>query len=552
MVAVANAQGRKLSDMKIDEFESVARRYAETEFRAKINSFNRDMNYPSLVNYIIAFFPAVVEQYRAYGRIAIENPEFPLRIAQMARIPEYIGQVQTDPYGTEYVEVTLPLLGIKGRLPVYWFNPVNPTGGQIISAGPLGQYAANAVAKRVKLPEVFMEKVLPFGVQSSTVGALTPNTLRRSGQAFEAFFLKDSGAQYNKDLNMFMEMKRFEFEKDSDGRQPTGAELTQMKKDASNDAVSLSVLRALSAGILPLQPRYVSPLQKYADILSNYNKEFGADGAERFSQDFPDYYLLSDSLSDKTSGIRADDTAIELVKKNGSTVEFMIAQLGEKADLTILGAVFNDDDYAFSGSAQAYLMSNSIPGTRKKFTDQAAALENNRSSIVNKGWQDWTSMKEIVSQAIESSDPPYNPASGYGKTILDAYKESFIEEMKNQNNLWYEEKVSPGFETKINNTVKVLTIAANTPKMWGDLSKQTRWHSITDYLNFRYDIYDELKRRGVTIESREARDLKEQVENFTYALRKEDVNFGKFYDRYFESDTFSYVYEEPQLTGGKK
>lgn len=552
MVAVANAQGRKLSDMKIDEFESVARKYAENEFRAKINSFNRDMNYPSLVNYIIAFFPAVVEQYRAYGRIAIENPEFPLRIAQMARIPEYIGDVQTDPYGTEYVEVTLPLLGIKGRLPVYWFNPVNPTGGQIISAGPLGQYAANAVAKRVKLPEVFMEKVLPFGVQSSTVGALTPNTLRRSGQAFEAFFLKDSGAQYNKDLNMFMEMKRFEFEKDSDGRQPTGAELTQMKKDASNDAVSLSVLRALSAGILPLQPRYVSPLQKYADILSNYNKEFGADGAERFSQDFPDYYLLSDSLSDKTSGIRADDTAIELVKKNGSTVEFMIAQLGEKADLTVLGSVFNDDDYAFSGSAQAYLMSNSIPGTRKKFTDQAAALENNRSSIVNKGWQDWTAMKEIVSQAIESSDPPYNPASGYGKTILDAYKESFIKEMQTQNNLWYEEKVSPGFETKINNTVKVLTIAANTPKMWADLSKQTRWHSITDYLNFRYDIYDELKRRGVTIESREARDLKEQVENFTYALRKEDVNFGKFYDRYFEDDSFSYVYEEPQLTGGNK
>jgi len=553
MVAVANAQGRKLSDMNIEQFEATARAHALNEFRAKINSFNRDMNYPSLVNYIIAFFPAVVEQYRAYGRIALENPEFPLRIAQMARIPEYIGQVQTDPYGTEYVEVTLPLLnGLKGRLPTSWFNPVNPTGGQIISAGPLGQYAANAVAKRVKLPEVFMERVLPFGVQSNTLGALTPNTLRRAGQAFEAFFSKDDGAQYNKDLNMFIEMKRFEFEKDSDGRQPTGAELTQMKKEASSDAVSLSILRALSAGILPLQPRYVSPLQKYADILSNYNKEYGADGAERFSQDFPDYYLLSDSLSDKTSGIRADDTAIELVKKNGSTVELMISQIGENADLTVLGAVFNDDDYAFSGSAQAYLMTNAIPGTRKKFTNQAAALENNRSSIVNKGWQDWTSMKEIVSQAIESGEPPYNPASGYGKTILDAYKESFIKEMQTQNNLWYEEKVNPGFETKINNTVKVLTIAANTPKMWADLSKQTRWHSIADYLNFRYDIHDELKRRGVTIASKEARDLKEQVDNFTYALRKQDVNFGKFYDRYFENDSFSYVYEEPQLTGANK
>jgi hypothetical protein len=553
MVAVANAQGRKLSDMSIEQFEATARAYALNEFRAKINSFNRDMNYPSLVNYIIAFFPAVVEQYRAYGRIAMENPEFPLRIAQMARIPEYIGQVQTDPYGTEYVEVTLPLLGgLKGRLPTSWFNPVNPTGGQIISAGPLGQYAANAVAKRVKLPEVFMERVLPFGVQSNTLGALTPNTLRRAGQAFGIFFLKDNGAQYNKDLNMFIEMKRFEFERDNDGRQPTAAELTQIKKEASSDSIGLSILRALSAGILPLQPRYVSPLQKYADILSQYNKEYGADGAERFSQDFPDYYLLSDSLSDKTSGIRADDTSVELVKKNGSTVELMIAQLGEKADLTVLGAVFNDDDYAFSGSAQAYLMTNAIPGTRKKFTEQAAALENNRSSIVNKGWQDWTKMKEIVSQAIESNNPPYNPASGYGKTILDAYKDSFIEQMKTQNNLWYEEKKNPGFETKINNTIKVLTIAANTPKMWADLSKQTRWHSVANYLNFRYDIHDELKRRGVTIASKEASDLREQVENFTYALRKQDVNFGKFYDRYFEDDSFSYVYEEPQFTGGKK
>ena len=552
MVALANAQGRKLSDMNQAQFESVARAYALNEFRAKINAFNRDMNYPSLVNYIIAFFPAVVEQYRAYGRITLENPEFPLRIAAMARIPDYIGEVEEDPYGTKYVEVTLPLLGLKGRLPTSWFNPVNPTGGQIISAGPLGQFAANEVARRTKLPEVFMERVLPFGVQANAAGALTPNTLRRAGQAFQAFFLKDQGAQYNKDLNMFMELKRFEFEQENDGRQPTATELTNIKNEASKDSVSLSILRALSAGILPLQPRYVSPLQKYADILSDYNKEYGADGAERFSQDFPEYYLLSDSLSDKTSGIRADDTSVELVKKNGSTVELMIASLGEKADLSVLGAVFNDDDYAFSGSAQAYLMTNSIPGTRKKFTEQAAALENNRSSIVNKGWKDWTAMKEIVSQAIESNDPPYDPSRGYGKNILDAYKESFLKEMQTQNNLWYEEKKSPGFQVKLNNTVKVLTIAANTPQMWADLSKQTRWHTVVSYLNFRYDIYDELQRRGVTIESDKARDLKEQAESFAYALRKQDVNFGKFYDRYFEDDDFSYVYEEPQIAGGKK
>lgn len=550
MVALANAQGRKLSDMNQEQFEAIARAHALNEFRSKINSFNRDMNYPSLINYLIAFFPAVVEQYRAYGRIALENPEFPLRIAQMARIPEYIGEVQEDPYGTKYVEVTLPLLGLKGRLPTSWFNPVNPTGGQIISAGPLGQYTINEVAKRTKLPDMFMELVLPFGVQSNAFGALTPNTLRRASQGFDAFVRKDSAAQYNKDLNMFIELKRFEFGQEND-RMPTGAEVKKMYDDASRDSLYLSGLRFLSSAILPLQPRYVTPLQKYADILSDYTKEYGVDGAEKFTLDYPDYYLLAESLTDKTSGIRADETAVELVKKNNSLIERMVVEIGE-GDLSVLGAVFNDDDYAFSSSAQAYLMSNSIPGTRQKFVNQSAALENNRSSIINKGWKDWTAMKEIVSQAIEANDPPYDPSTGYGKTILDAYKESFLESMKEKNNLWYETKISPEFSEKRNNTVKVLTLAANTPEMWADLAKQTRWHTVVDYLNFRYDIYDELKRRKTTIESEKARDLKAMAESYAYKLRKQDVNFGKFYDRYFEGDDFSYVYEEPNLTGGKK
>ena len=71
--------------------------------------------------------------------------------------------------------------------------------------------------------------------------------------------------------------------------------------------------------------------------------------------------------------------------------------------------------------------------------------------------------------------------------------------------------------------------AANTPKLWNDLKKQPQWINIVNYLNFRYDIYDELKRRKTTIDSSRATDLAGKVAGYVEALRK-DSNFAKFYD----------------------
>lgn len=541
MVAIANAQGRRLSDMDQNQFEAVARNHALTEYRKKINAFNRDMNYPGLINYVMAFFPAVVEQYRAYGHIFLDHPEFPYKILAMSNIPDQIGNVQVDEFGTEYVEVELPLLGgdIKGRLPTFWFNAVNPTGGHILSAGPVASASVNAIAKRVDLPNWFTETVLPFGVQANTAGALTPGTLRRAGQAFQATFL-GGGEQFNKDKNMFLELKRKDFE-DSKHKKPSGSQLAAMGKEAEDDALKLSLIRALGSGILPAQPRYVTPLQVYSNLLSKYQKEYGEDGAERFTNDYPEYYLLVDKLTDSTSGLRSDDTAVNLVRKNGDTVEKIVATLGQE-NLSVLGSIFNDDDYAFSSAAQAYLVDNTIPGTRKKFKEQGDALENNRSSIVNKGWKDWNQMIEVVSIELEKNN--LTPGSGYGAVVLDSYKNKFMESAKENNNLWWLDKQGSGYTNKMNSTITALTIAANTPKLWKELAKQPRWHSLVDYLVYRYKVKAALEQRGASITSKNASDIKDAVGNYVTLLRKQDVNFGKFYDRYFADDDFKFTYDE--------
>ena len=538
MVAIANAQGRRLSDMDQDQFENVARNYALTEYRKKINAFNRDMNYPSLVNYMMAFFPAVVEQYRAYGHIILDHPEFPYKIQAMINIPNQIGEVKVDEFGTEYTEVELPILGIKGRLSTTWFNALNPTGGHILSAGPVIAASYNYFAGRKDLPDFLTRALLPFGVQASSISALTPGTVRRLGQAYQGA-IKKGGEQYNKDMYMFLEMHTQEF-LDSNHKKPTGAQLASLNKRAETDAQSLSIIRFLGSVILPNQPRYVSPLQIYSDLLSKYQKDYGEDGAEKFTNDYPEYYLLVDSLMDSTSGLRSDDTAVTLVKNNKDAVEVMIAELGQE-NLSVLGSVFNDDDYAFSSAAQAYLVSNAVPGTRKKFKEQGDALETVRSSLVGQGWKDWNQMIEVVSIELEKYD--LTPGSGYGAVVLDSYKQKFIASAEKNNSLWLTDKKGSGYTNKLNSTVAALTIAANTPKLWKDLSKQPRWHTIVDYLVYRYKVKGALEERGTTINNRNASDIKDAAGNYVTLLRKQDIMFGKFYDRYFADDDFKETFE---------
>lgn len=545
MVAVANATGRRLSESQLKNFDATARTFAMKELRTKLNGFNRDMNYPGLFNYVFSFFPAIVEQFRVYGRLAMENPEFPYRVNQMMNIPEQVADIKIDEFGEQYVEITLPILdGIKARVSPQWFNPLNPTGGYILSSTPAVAAVANEILKRsnTELPKWFEEAILPFGAQSNSANILLPTTVRRLGQAFAAYVSSDA-PQLNKDISMLVTNKLTEFKIDNH-RMPSSSELAEIYNQSKEDAKFLAVARFVGSATFPQQPRYVTPIQVYSDILSKYTEEFGQDGTQKFIEDYPDYFLLGEKLTDSVSGLNSDRNAVSLAQNNTKVVEQMVSAVGDDGDLTVLGAVFNDDDYAFSSSAQAWLTTNTIPGTRKKFKDQQSALENARSGIVKKGWSDWNILIETVTQAVEENDPPYDPTSGYGKAVLDGYKEAFIEAMKEQNPMWYAEKKDRDFQSKINNTVDVLTIAANNENMWKDLSKQPRWHSIVEYLNYRYYVNEELNARGYTYSSEKAWGLRQETERFVYQLRKEDINFGKFYDRYFTNDDFSYVNEQ--------
>jgi len=546
MVAIANREGKKFSEIDKRSYESMARAHALTEYHNKINAFNRDMNYNEIINYTMAFFPAVVEQFRAYGNIMLDHPEFPYKIQQMSMIPSQYGNVQKDANGNEYVEVTLPLLGgLKGRLPVNWFNAINPTGGHIISGGPVTAFATNKISQRINLPQWFMNFALPFGTTANDFAPITPNTARKLGEAFQAYFTK-GGEQFNKDANMFLEKRVFDFREEY--HKDPGSELAGMYTLAAKDATQLSVLKFLGSGILPAQPQYYTALQVYSDLLRKYQDQYGEEGDNRFIEDYPDYFLLADKLSDSTSGIRPDDTAVALVRKNPKVIESIIAKIGGKGNLSALGAIFNDADYAFSASANAYLVSHAIPGTRQSFKEQGAALENSRSSIVNSGWREYSHMIEVVTQELVRTNT--DPGSGYGASILDAYRKAFIEKSKTDNPLWYSEKQGTGFQKKQVDTIDALTIALNTPALWKDLSKQDRWYTIAEYLNFRYDMNSALKARGSTITADNATDLKFAADAKVAALRAKDVNFGRFYDRYFSNDDFSYV-ADTQNTGVK-
>jgi hypothetical protein len=300
----------------------------------------------------------------------------------------------------------------------------------------------------------------------------------------------------------------------------------------------------LSAFTLPAQPRYVTALQPYADELAKMREADPINGEEDFIYMNPDLFFLADSLSNSLAGLRSDDTAVSLVKRNPEMVKDLVAILGED-NIGVLGAIFNDDSYSFSSKAQAWLESSKIPYLNKKFKEYGEPLEGAKSSVVNRGWQDWNRFLESVKQQV-ATDPqqPYNPNRGFGATVVDYYKQQYLEEQKVKNPLWYEEYAngySGAGAARSNRLVDALTYAINDDKMWNDLSQNPRWFAVVQYLNFRYDIYDELNMLGTTIDSNRAAYLREDVEQFVDNLKRQSPDFGLFYERYFRNDKFDHV-----------
>ena len=541
---LANANNIDLARPGVKEkIEAGARAYALKEYKEKLNSFHRDMNYSGIINYLFAFFPAVVEQFRAYGQIMMEHPDFAVKKVKIANLPNQVGQVQTDSFGNEYVNVDLPYFGLQGRLPTSWFNPDNPTGGALLSVSPLGNALINEYAKRTGIENDFINMALPFGVQKNSLNAMKPTNIRRAFDMFNARFTK-SGDQFNKDVDMLTKQLWNEFEKENKIR-PNATEYANIFKEAQDRAFYLSVLRFFSSLTLPLQPRYVTPISHYTDIYSQYKDKFGAQADEMFTKDFPDYYMLAESLTDPTSGINPDRTSVYLVKKNMDRIPYLLAGIGTD-NLTVLGAVFNDENYAFSSAANAFLQDTKIPGTTKKFRDISNAFENSRSGIVSKGWNDFFKLQEVVADELKRNNPPIDPNVGYGAQVMTKFKESFVEGQKTQNQMWYNEYIANaqgGKGSRQADVVTVLTRAANDDKLWSSLQKQPRWGMVVDYLNFRYDVYDQLQKMNTTIDSKKAGWVRDNVEKVVAQMKKKDVNFGKFYDRYFANDKFDFVYE---------
>lgn len=542
---VANSQNRVLTAKDKARFEQRAREFALREYREKLNSFHRNMNYAGWTNYLLAFFPAVVEQFRAYGRITMEHPDFLVKKLKFASLPEMISDVQEDSNGTQYFEVDLPYFGLKSRIPTSWFNPDNPTGGDIISFHPFAAASVNEFARRTNIENRFIDVVLPFGVQQNSLNALTPNTARRLSQVFAAGFFQ-SGEQFNKDVKMFIDTEMVQFIKDNNGRKPSAQEYSEIAVQAEKKSFYTSILRFLSASTLPVQGRLVTAVSGYVDILNKMQDAYGAEATEMFVEKYPEYFMLAERLTDPVSGVRPDKTAVSLIKRNKDSIQNIVSAIGEKGDLTTLGAIFNDENYAFSSAAQAYLSRTKIPGTTKKFRDSADAFQQGRSALVSKGWNDFFKVQSIVEEQLKNAATPIDPTSKYGQAIVNKYIDGFVEAQKKDNSIWfteYDKQAQGGAGSRQADTVIALTVAIEDDKLWSNLSKQPKWELILNYMQYRYDVATRLKTMGTTIDAKKVSWLRDEVASTVAAMRAQNTEFAKFHDRYFKNDKFDFVYE---------
>jgi hypothetical protein len=179
----------------------------------------------------------------------------------------------------------MPYTGLKARFGVEWFNPINPTSGSLLSAGPLATTTANLLGKQTDFADTKLGSfLLPFGVSTNDMSAYTPNTWRKASELYNAW--KGNGEQFNKDINMISKQYLFDFIEDND-KQPNPSQLNQIQIRAEKDALALSVLKFVSSLTLPQQPKMRTAISFYQDRFNEAIKQEWLDKVAEIKDRFP-------------------------------------------------------------------------------------------------------------------------------------------------------------------------------------------------------------------------------------------------------------------------
>ena len=577
---------------------SQAHKLATRQMKQILFSIERKSNLAAALKYVSPFFSAQENAYKAWTRMAMDNPAIINKGYQAWQAPNRAGLVTDQDgnpvpvgktSGNDTIWIQMPK-GIK-NLPI--FGPglaaLNDVGvpkrsldvmfqggmdtlynqGSSVAFGdvfPLGPYVGIPASELVKHYEGKVPGIadafkwaLPFGTSKSagSLDQFVPAWYKRAQVISEG----QGNSAYAQAFQKIWTTAQHDA-KASGLPAVTPEKIAKMTSDFYK-------MRTAANLILPFAPKFESPYRYYIDQYRNYQKQFGLNADDKFLKDYPDFFEFSASLSKNPTGIQSTEAAVTNARKYPELVGKLYSQMP-----ALVSFVVNDPkDSQFSSAAYNWLSTNHVAADSPDTFKQAQSPIDARKKVeANKGWIQFGKIQDAIDGELASRG--LTSVSQKGAEDLKTLKEYFVEKLgtvKDANGQpvidkktgqiertpWYADYTDTNGD-KTNAVISGLGTILNDKKFLDVHGEDPIWKSASIYLQARQAIAGELAIRksaggAGSIDAVANQDLNVVFKTIVNKLTKQDDGFKQMYTRLLQNDLVydKYLTPKPVLKVGK-
>ena len=290
------------------------------------------------------------------------------------------------------------------------------------------------------------------------------------------------------------------------------------------------IVRAITANASPVSMQPSAKLQFYVDQAHIYRQQYGKEWQTKFSEDFPEYFDMSLSLSSNPTGIVATEKAYNALKDS------KIRQaVSENPDLgwmlvgpenlygTGAGTEFSQGVYTWQQTSGLGF------GNETKFRGKQSPQEALAKVEASKGWIMYQKVRTLLNEEMAARG--VTSLEQKGAEDLKGRWSAFVKGLS-ENDSWrrdYEQR-------DVGKVTNLLTVASREMKKNPKLAQRADMKSIATYIEARAFLQEQLAKRDNKSLAKNP-DLQGAWNAFTAGLVKNNIGFEQVYNRILEADT---------------
>ena len=577
-LTAARELGEDLTGTQLAAIQENARKFALRETRTFLYTVIRRNGIASTTTGLAMspFFQAQLHTTKAWSRIAWEQPA---RIGYTAGAYARLNNseiVHEDPEtGQRYLVVHVPE-GLANALPkgfrdallpnnqwrIYTnsFNLIAPgwrgtdaaTGIiQSIGIGPVAALSLQEIAKQMpdmdqQLTEMFginvpLKKYLSKFVPDEAISdinwstQLLPPTLRRIQSLYRGSKATKDGqftTEYDGPADFAFYWKYYYDYRYARMKLGLDPEQTQeaLWKQAREDTQYFFAMRFLANLTLPFIPQYTGALTPLYGEYRRLQSEDPMQAFDRFMEQYGEEYIhLTSSLTNNWSGGNANEDAVFMARENRPLISDLINQgVDPEFIQMVTNRMFSDVEY--DPASRVWQIENDLRG-------RVAPIESARLTEIRTGWYYYRKMQEYIDGELTRrglTSVAQNDAAS-----LRNYKKQYVEWLAREYPAWYSDGYTAFNSSKWETSVRVLETLLADDKFMSYQGPDSWFHTAAAWLEIRNQAASVIASRGSgDIDSDKNQNVRIWVDWHVAQLKRQDPNFARMYDRFFERDPY--------------